>query len=324
MDYKKEESLFVRGFYLELFSRLTAYFKKMSRNPSWFLMSLAGRFGIFRAMAVYLAKTPNLHNYQSKAHLSYFQNLDPKEAAEVLKKDALYPGIYIPNILFKEIVDFAYSNPCYGNLDPKLGFLYSEKETFETKSNPFFTAQYFNTKQLCPTIQKLANDPKLLEIAARYLGAEPVFTGSRLWWNFVVDDDIPYDSNKTITFFHYDLDDYASLRFFFYLTDVGNEGGGHVMVRGSHIRKNFLHRILPVKRRSDKDILDYYGQENVTMVSGPAGFGFAEDLFCYHKATRPTQKDRLVLQIQFAVYDYGLHNDSIDPFFLSQISYSDL
>lgn len=271
-----------------------------------------------------LAKTPNLHNYQSKAHLSHFQNLDPKKAAKVLKKDALYPGIYLPNFLFKEILDFAYSNPCYGNLDPKLVFLYSEKETFEKKSNPFFTAQYFNTKQLCPVIQKLASDPKLLEIAARYLGAEPVFTGSRLWWNFVVDDDIPYNSNKTITFFHYDLDDYASLRFFFYLTDVGDEGGGHVMVRGSHIRKNFSHRILPVKRRSDKDIFDYYGQENVTMVSGPAGFGFAEDVFCYHKATRPIQKDRLVLQIQFAVYNYGLHNDSIDPSFLSQIPYSNL
>lgn len=54
MDYRQEESLFVRSFYLELFSRLTVYFQKMLKNPSWFLMSLAGRFGIFRSMAVYL------------------------------------------------------------------------------------------------------------------------------------------------------------------------------------------------------------------------------------------------------------------------------
>lgn len=284
----------------------------MLRNPNWFLMSLLGRFRLFRSIAIGLAKKPNIQKYQSSSKLSKFENINPYKITKALKKDALYKGIYLPNNILQELINFAYSTPCYGNLDPRLGFLYHEKENLEKKSDPFFTAQYFNTKQLCPAIQTLAGDPKLLEIASRYLGAEPICTGSRLWWNFVVNDQIPYDSNKTISFFHYDLDDYASLRFFFYLTDVGDEGGAHVMVKSSNIKKSLLHRVLPVKRRSDKDIFAYYGSENVTMIYGPPGFGFAEDVFCYHKATRPIRKDRLMLQIQFAVYDYGLHNDLRD------------
>lgn len=74
-----------------------------------------------------------------------------------------------------------------------------------------------------------------------YLDAEPVFTGSRLWWNFAVNDEKKYDYNKTITFFHYDLDDYACLRFFFYLTDVDSNSGPHVCVRGSQLNKKFAH-----------------------------------------------------------------------------------
>jgi hypothetical protein len=320
MHSKKEKSLFFRGFYVEIVSRVTYYFTKTLKNPNWFLMSVLGRFQLFRFIAVALAKSPNFDQYQSKAQFSSgFNNLNPKQAAEILKKEGLYQGIYLPDILFKEILDFAHSTPCYGNLDPKLGFLYSEKEKYDKKSDPFLTAQYFNTKELCPAIQTLANDPKLLEIAARYLGAEPVCTGSRLWWNFVVDEAIPYDPNKTITFFHYDLDDYACLRFFFYLTDVGKEGGAHVVVPGSHVKKNLSHILVPVKRRTDQQIFTYYGSENVIRLSGKAGFGFAEDTFCYHKATRPRDKDRLMLQIQFAVYDYGVQNDIIDPSFLAQI-----
>jgi len=313
MPFQKQEAVFFRGFYVEVISRIVAYLKKTLKNPKWFLMSFAGRFVFFRSIAVAFAKHVDLQEYQSSTQFSNFVELNPKLVAATLKQNGLCTGISLPKPLFKDILDFAYSEPCYGNLDPQLGFLYREKERCEKKSGPFFTAQYFNTIKLCPAIQALANDPKLLEVAAHYLGAKPICTGSRLWWNFVVDNDVPYDSNKVITFFHYDLDDYACLRFFFYLTDVGEEGGAHVVVQGSHMRKSFSHVLLPVKRRSDENILAYYGPENVIMVSGSAGSGFAEDTFCYHKATRPLQRDRLMLQIQFAIHDYGLHNDLIDP-----------
>lgn len=313
---QKEEAIFFRGFYKELLSRIAAYFRKTIRNPKWFLMSLTGRLKLFRFIAISFAKGIRIQSHR-EFQFSSFKNLSSKHVAEALKRDGFYPGICLPNILVKEILDFAHSTPCYGNLDPQLGFLYPDKEKYDKEFGPFFTAQYFNIKQLCPAVQALATDSRLLEIAAHYFGAEPIYTGSRLWWNFVVSDEVPYDSNKTISFFHYDLDDYASLRFFFYLTDVGEEGGAHVVVRGSHRNKSLSHIMSPVKRRSDEQVLAYYGADNVILLSGAAGFGFAEDTFCYHKATRPLSKDRLMLQIQFAVYDYGLHNDVKDPSLLS-------
>ncbi|MGJ3252128.1 MAG: hypothetical protein ACFE0J_13505 [Elainellaceae cyanobacterium] len=310
------KSLFFRGFYIEIYLRLSKYLHKMRKNPNWFLMSIVGRFNFIRFLIKKTAQPSNIQQYKSVSQSSKFSNIDTDTIAKTLKKDGLYLGIRLPDPISKEILEFAYSTPCYANLNPQRSFLYSEKEHI-SQGQTLFTAQYFNTSLLCPAIAALGQDPKLLEIAAMYFGAKPLFTGSRLWWNFVVDDKKPYDSNQSITFFHYDLDDYACLRFFFYLTDVDSNSGPHVCVRGSHSNKNLFHTIWPVKRRSDDHIANYYGSENIIPICGSRGFGFAEDTFCYHKATRPLNQDRLMLQIQFAIHDYGLHNDLKDPSLLA-------
>ena len=274
-------------------------------------MSIAGRFNFLRSITKMFTKQIDIQKYRCQSKSSNFQNVNTVDVVTSLKKQGLYTGIKLPDSILQEILEFAYSTPCYGNLDTQLGFLYSEKERI-SKDITLFTAQYFNTSLLCPAIKKLACDPKLLEITALYFQTEPVFTGSRLWWNFVVNDEQPYDSNKTITFFHYDLDDYACLRFFFYLTDVDSNSGAHVCVRGSHLKKKLSYVLMPVKRRSDEDITAYYGSNTLISISGNQGFGFAEDTFCFHKATRPLNRDRLMLQIQFATNNYGLHNDLKD------------
>ncbi len=317
---KTREVIFFRGFYIEVCSRLNKYYNKTLKNPGWLLMSVFGRFSAIRETIKMMADKPNLQKYYATREHSHFRTLQATDIYHALCKDGLYQNINLSDRILQEIIEFAYSTPCYANLDPRLGFLYSEKEKVQ-KNTTLFAAQYFNTSTLCPAIQALSRDPKLLEIAALYFDAEPVFTGSRLWWNFVVDDDQPYDSNKTITFFHYDLDDYACLRFFFYLTDVDKNSGPHICVRGSHRKKRLSYKLLPVKRRSDSNIVTYYGAEKVSHIIGNQGFGFAEDTTCYHKATRPLDQDRLMLQIQFAMNDYGLHNDQKDPSLLANMAY---
>ncbi|ASC69661.1 hypothetical protein XM38_005900 [Halomicronema hongdechloris C2206] len=318
MSATRRETLFFRGLYIEVFLRLTKYLDKMRKNPRWFLMAIAGRFGWIRSIVRKMANQANLQQHLSQSDASNFNEVNAVDIADTLKEDGLRLGVTLPDHILQEILEFAYSTSCYGNLNPRLGFLYSEKDELNCETT-LFTAQYFNTSLLCPAIKTLAEDPKLVEIAARYLDADPIFTGSRLWWNFVVEDANPYDSNKTITFFHYDLDDYACLRFFFYLTDVDENGGPHVCVRGSHTNKTLPQILWPVKRRKDEDIIACYGSENVISILGPRGFGFAEDTFCYHKATRPLSQDRLILQIQFAIHNYGLHHDLKDPSLLKNI-----
>ena len=171
---------------------------------------------------------------------------------------------------------------------------------------------------MCPTIKELASDPILLEIASKYLGTEAIFTGTRLWWIFPVDE-ASYNPIRIASYFHYDVDDYNSLRFFFYLTDVDIDSGSHLYVRGSHRRKRFANLLSPFKQCSDEEIANYYGKENIVNICGEAGFGFAEDTFCYHKASRPKAKSRLILQLQYAMNDYGVHSDVINDFKLRNI-----
>jgi hypothetical protein len=311
----QNKEIYFNGFWYEVFSRLRAYYERTLRNPAWLVMSVLGRFNLVRFLARSFAKKADIETFQLKTTTSIFVNIDPERTADVLKQDGLFTNLHLPKETLQNILKFADTNLCYGNHEHHLGFRYPEKEDVERRfQQTILTAEYFNTSLRCQAIRELGQDPKLLEIAARYFhNAQPLFTGSRLWWNFAVDDDQPYDPNLTISFFHYDLDDYTCLRFFFYLTDVGQYDGPHVCVRGSHRYKNLEHLVVPVKRRSDQQIIDYYGSENTVSIQGPAGFGFAEDTFCFHKATRPRLNDRLMLQLQFAIHDYGVHNDVVDP-----------
>ncbi|QXE24618.1 hypothetical protein B6N60_03324 [Richelia sinica FACHB-800] len=280
-------------------------------------MSIFGRFSTIRIAINSLRKKTITHRYDvSKSILS---PLDTTIAVQALKTDGLFLGINLPVDIRKEILKFAISHECYGDSNPSLGFKIFQKQQVEAKINIVFNkAQYFNTSYLCPTIQKIVDDPILLEIASQYLETEPIFTGSRLWWIFAVDD-IHYDPRQTVSYYHYDLDDYSCVRFFFYLTDVDIHSGPHICIRGSHHQKKITHVIFPFKRRTDEEIAEAYGKENIVTICGQAGFGFAEDTICYHKAERPLEKDRLILQIQYAGKNYGNHNDIMDTQYLKTI-----
>lgn len=316
-----KESIYFRGHAVEIYLRIKAYISKGCNNPSWLVMSILGRFTIIRYAVVSLIRRSNFRENQLINSVSVFRDINVPDVVERLNQDGLYLGINLPQQSLNKILDFALSTTCYGNQDSKLGFLYTEKNEIEKKYGyTFFMAEYYNTTILCPEIEKLSHDSQLLEIASLYLRTRPIFTGSRLWWNFVVGNEQSYDFNQTITFFHYDLDDYACVRFFFYLTEVNSESGPHVCVCGSHRNKSLSHILMPVKRRSDDAISNFYGLDKIVTIVGSDGFGFAEDTFCYHKATRPSRCDRLMLQIQFASADYGLHNDLKDFSLLKKIT----
>jgi hypothetical protein len=73
------------------------------------------------------------------------------------------------------------------------------------------------------------------------------------------------------------------------------------------------------RRIPDQDVIDFYGRESVVAMCGKAGTGFAEDTYCVHKGTPPRSKDRLILQLQFALNDYGLQHDIKDPALLQRL-----
>ncbi|MBE9050862.1 hypothetical protein IQ243_10635 [Nostocales cyanobacterium LEGE 11386] len=294
-------------------------YKGLTRNPRWLLMRKVARFQLGRNLIMFFSKG------SAKSYLplvnestSCFESLSVDEVVKNITISGLCLDINLPTNVVEEIVQFAKTNVCYGNRKPDLGFYYHQKEQAENKSGKqFFMGSYFNTALLCPAIKKLQHDPKILAIAAKYLDAQPIHQGNQMWWSFA-GKTTHLEKSQAAQLFHYDIDDYRFIKFFFYLTDVDEQSGPHVCVRGSHKKKKISHIWLH-QRETDQDIIDYYGLASLAVICGKAGLGFVEDPFCFHKGMTPTHKDRLILQIEFATTDYQMQHDLKDPSLLKCI-----
>jgi hypothetical protein len=319
--------------YPNFLSRCYQYFKTGSRrgtgNPRWLLMFILGRFKLFRSIMISFHRNPGHYNVEQ----SIFKELDIYRAVDTLKRDGAYLGINLPNEILHKLLDYTSTHDCYADSSHQFGFNYAQKQEAEKKyKKAFVEADYFNATLLCPAIWKLSHDPKLLYIASHYLGGKPLYTGSRLWWlftkgekekNLLLSDmtflSLRKEARNGSYFFHYDLDDYRCLKFFFYLTEVDSSAGPHMFVQGSHERKKISHLYSLFRRCSDEAIEEFYNAENIVTICGKPGFGFAEDTFCFHKAAFPTAKDRLVLLLQFTLNDYGNQMDVVDSRLLERM-----
>ena len=160
--------------------------------------------------------------------------------------------------------------------------------------------EFLDLAKECPVLSELAEDPLLLSIARRYLNANPVHIGTKLWWSLAKESTLAERLKFAQELFHYDVHDYVSVKFSFYLTDVSATTGPHVYVAASHNRKRVRDQLTLLIGRSDTYIKETYGDSSQVEIVGDAGLGFAHDPYCYHKAKRPTAGDRLMLQFEYA------------------------
>jgi len=183
-------------------------------------------------------------------------------------------------------------------------------EARDRLGEPIHVGYYYDMEESCPEVVSLSQNATLVDIASRYLNAPPTHIGTHMWWSFV--EEHSRDNLDTYAqLFHYDLDDYAFLKFFFYLTDVDEDSGPHVFVLGSHVGRPLRHR-LQLRRFSDEDVAGQYGAERIHVICGEAGSGFAEDTYGLHKGIRPHHKPRLLFQVEFGLWDYGLQHSRRD------------
>ena len=239
-----------------------------------------------------------------------FPDVDIEQTVTSIEQNGYYLGIELPQSILQAIIEFAYSAPMCIDGDPQLKFLYAEKKQAEIKYNrKILVGNYLNTGFKCSAFRQLENDSKLRAIAREYLGKDPVLIRSSLGWCFIGEREAyarKGDIGNPLVLFHYDLDDYRALKFFFYLTDVDSLSGSHRCVSGSHKKRKLIHYIL--RSQSDREIADYYGAENTIDICNRAGFGFAEDPFCFHRGSPPVNSPRLMIQLEFALNDYGVWN----------------
>jgi hypothetical protein len=296
---------YFQSLWLKIQRRFAQYLKGSIQNPHWLLMFSVTRIQILRSLGIFVFKRPQSRS-NSDIENSLFKNLDANKIVESLQTDGLYLNINLPDNILKEILIFARSIEYVGNANIRYSFYLSEKDKAEQKyQQTFFSAHHLDPSKHSQAILKLERDPLLWEVAAKYLETDPVLIGSRIWWTFATKQELS-ESVKGYFQFDYDLEDYRFIKFMFYLTDVDKSSAPHVCVRGSHKNKKLQYQFSLLRERDNREIVNFYGKDKIETICGKAGFGFVEDFYCFHKAMIPKNKNRLMLEIKFAMNDYGL------------------
>jgi hypothetical protein len=302
--------------------------RSIGSKPRYTLMRGVARFASARALvgnfrgvvhggrlARYLAAC------EARMGTSAFADLDAADFVRRLRRDGVALGLTLPQPVIDEIDAFATANPCYADRELTLGFRVADHTRAEQKlGKPVLLAQYFNSETRCPAIATLVRDPMLGLVAAQYLGSVPVFVGANLWWTFPVEP-LEADRDKHAQLFHRDVDDFRFFKFFFYLTGVAPGDGGHVCVLGSHLTPPLVRAgdRWNLRRYSDAEIEHCFAPASILEICGAAGTGFAENTLCVHKGRTPSREPRLLLQLQYALFDYGVMHDRRAPAALKMI-----
>lgn len=220
---------------------------------------------------------------------------------ENLRVNGIAGGLILPAEVVAEILKFAASHPYYGNAIATWPIRYSDNG--EPVSDGAVVGDYLDGIRNCPPMVSLCNDRMLLDIAGEYLGTRPRLLRSRLWWSFATKESSSIDPSNFQGLFHYDLDDWLAVKFFFYLTDVDIDCGPHGYIQTSHLHRPLRDQLVPMKGRSNDFLESTYGLDAMTIVLGPAGTGIVQDPFGYHAGQLVRGGRRLMLEIEFGVSD---------------------
>lgn len=165
-----------------------------------------------------------------------------------------------------------------------------------------------------PHLLELANRPELVAMAEAYLGCVPTIYGLNLWWSFAGHPDLASSNNHL----HRDRDDVGFCTLFLYLTDVDEESGPHVFIRGTH-RRQALDRLFASgvpsdvevagERRSletltcrierNDELFERVFRDQLVRLVGPAGTAALIDTNGLHRGDLPRRRDRLLFSARY-------------------------
>jgi hypothetical protein len=281
----------------------------------WLAMFIFARFEIVQKYAG-RERNPGSPPPQATAKSAMLRTERPVgEIVRRVRAEGIADGLRLSEDTVAEVISFAARAPCYGNGEPyrllnrcPLGCLVPADDV---------VGDYLDGVADCDVIRRLCRDPSILAIAGGSLGTRPVPVRSRLWWSFQADHAAPaMRALHSQDNFHFDLDNWRAVKFFFYMTGVGPENGPHIYVRKSHRNRPIGTQFSPFRSQSSRDINAKYGRGNLAVMHGPAGTGFVEDPYGFHTGTAVTGASRLMLEIQYGVSRIPLADG---PFFVPAI-----
>ena len=280
--------------------RIPTYLADVKENPAWLPM-----FVLARTMAGRRAHWLTARRYRPEAGAppSMFAGVSAEEVAGSLRSDGIFTGLTIPPEIHAGIRDFALKTPCFGNFDRKLSFLAPDHaEAEKTYGRSLLSGHFFDRSLESEGVRAVQADPLLMDVAKHYLGAQARLITTRIWWSFPTGGASEADRRlASLDKFHFDLDDWRMIKFFFNLVDVDQGTGPHVFVKGSHNRRKASHQYTLLVGHPADEVLNYYGAEKAVTLTGPAGSGFVEDPFGFHMGTVPVTAPRLMMEVGFGV-----------------------
>lgn len=272
----------VKDFFFELISPKTSIsFKKMR---------LLARIPKLRERHVDKLSNHELLTQYPQSKWLTLENED-EIVLESLYKEGFAQGISLTQEAIDELIMYCNNK----KFTPDRDVMGGVEVQFNNTSAPGVSSIYslMNPHNDSKVVRDLIEKSPLKSLAQSYLGALPVLMNSQIWYTFPTQG-----KEKHHNFgFHYDVDDYKFLKFFFYLDKVDSDTGPHVIISGTHNESSAFKYF---NRRISNDVAQNRYRDKVVEMLGEAGAGFAEDTFCYHKGCFPNKR-RLILQIQFGI-----------------------
>ncbi|MGX9146198.1 hypothetical protein [Mesorhizobium sp. 128a] len=281
-------------------ARIPTYLSDLRENPAWLPMFMLARTMPARRLHWLGAKAARP---AQNAGATMFKGVELKSIVETLRADGLFSGLVLPQAIHEEIASFAQSTPCFGNFDRRLEFMPGDHAEAEKRfGRSLLSGHYFERILGCNAALAIQNDPLLLDIAQNYLGGQAKLITTRVWWSFPTGEASDADKNlASLGKYHFDLDDWRMLKFFFYLKPCDAGTGPHVYVKGSHRRRSLKHQLTLLVGHSAQEVLKVYGDDSPVTLTGEAGLGFVEDPFGFHMGTVPSRTPRLMMEVGFGV-----------------------
>ncbi|WEX73771.1 hypothetical protein PYH37_001109 [Sinorhizobium numidicum] len=282
-----------------MMARVPTYWADVRENPAWLPMFLLARTMPFRGAHWLTAKQVSLPQNTTP---SMFEGLQAETVVEALRMDGLFSGLVLPSEIQEGIALFANETPCFANFDRRLEFRAADHAAAETRfGRAILSGHHFDRVLSCDAAMAVQRDPLLLDVAKRYLGGQAQLITTRIWWTFPTKSASDADISLASFKYHFDLDDWRMLKFFFYLCDVDENAGPHVYVRGSHRRRSLKHQLTLLVGHPASEVLGFYGEDKAITLTGKAGLGFVEDPFGFHMGTVAKETPRLMMEVGFGV-----------------------
>lgn len=268
-----------------------------------------GRSNDFHSSLIGIAKKPK----KSKSTSGVLGDLDDERINTIvdgIRQNGFYAfDIELDTELQRSLVNFATTTKAKYIDISKQGVNYGSEKILFDAANPISPRYQFDSNDVIQNeaVQSIAFDEGLRMIASNYLGCQPILDLATMWWS------APFGNKGTdqsAQMYHFDMDRFKFLKFFFYLTDVDTNSGPHCYIRNTH--KRIPSTIRKDRRISDTELTNFFKAEDIMEFVGKKGTILAVDTRGLHKGKPLVDNARLLFQIQFSNSLFGAPHQKLN------------